>query len=136
MQSTRAGAGQRILVLEDDRAIIFLLEAALAHLGFQVIGCKTGEEAVSELERGSYDMVIADLRLPGKMDGLDLLRWIKARAGSPPVIVITAYASSDVMRDLKRLDIQAVVKKPFDIDELVELVEAGLASEASRQSAA
>jgi DNA-binding response OmpR family regulator len=124
---------RRILVVEDDPAIRRGVVDALRHEGYALTEAGTFEEAVREATRGSHDLLLLDLVLPGG-DGLDVLA--EARRGAPdlPVIVLTARGQEeDRIRGL-RLGADDYVVKPFSLRELLARVEAVLRRSAERAS--
>src|SRR5947209_20593191 len=82
-------APMRILLAEDNRTLAGWLEKALRHSGFAVDRMSDGMDADHVLLTQPYDLVILDLGLP-RMDGLDVLRRLRKRGSSIPVIVVTA----------------------------------------------
>jgi two-component system response regulator QseB len=107
----------RILLVEDDRMIAEGVRKALRGEGFAVDWVEDGEAALSAAGGEPYDLVLLDLGLP-KRDGLDVLRALRARGHTLPVLIVTAR---DAVADrVKGLDAGAddYLVKPFDLDEL------------------
>ncbi|MEJ2383010.1 MAG: response regulator [Xanthomonadales bacterium] len=106
-----------ILLVEDDRSIIQALERALHAQGYSVNTVATGKAALLALETDRPDLVILDLGLPD-MDGLDVLRKIRARDVELPVLLLTARAGLD--DKVAGLDSGAddYLAKPFEMSEL------------------
>lgn len=113
---------KRVLVVEDDAAIRAMLAAILTHNGYAPELCGDGDDAVRRLRRDEYDAIVLDLMLPGQF-GFDVIRFLHAErpAMSPRVIVLTA-ASQATLRDFDTTQVHAVVRKPFDVDALMERV--------------
>jgi two-component system OmpR family response regulator len=108
----------RALLVEDDRMIGTAVEQTLKEHTYAVDWVRDGETAVSALESQSYDVVLLDLGLP-KKDGLEVLRVIRSKENSVPLLVITAR---DALEDrLRGLDSGAddYVLKPFEMAELL-----------------
>ncbi len=129
--------GATVLVVDDEQAVRFAVAEVLRDRGFEVLEAEHGAAALSLLERA--DAVVSDIAMP-VMDGLQLLREVRAKAPWVPVVLLTARGS-------ERLAVQAMkdgaadyLAKPFDIDELVLAVERALESASlkreSRQAAA
>ncbi len=135
---TRSRDAKRIVLVEDEGALSLLLESALGEHGYghELVICKTGEQAVDALEEQDCDIVVTDLRVPGKIDGLDLIKWLRRRAFEMPIVVMTAYSSPDVLRDLRYLEIDTLVRKPFDLDNMVDLISSYLAAPARQLATA
>lgn len=115
METTRQlpqGLGRRFLIVDDDESIALLLERLLGSHGDHARAVTTGEQALVELEGGSWDAMVADVRLPG-MTGLELTA--RARLARPrlPIVVMTADVSVDVEGEARRSGADAFMAKPF-----------------------
>jgi DNA-binding response OmpR family regulator len=107
----------RILVVEDDPLLGDGIKTGLAQAGFAVDWVQDGMAARLALETGSHDAVVLDLGLP-RLDGLDLLRRMRAAGNKTPVVIVTARdAVGDRVRGLDGGADDYVVK-PFDLHEL------------------
>ncbi len=123
------GATTRLLVIDDDPAMVRFVELFLEPEGFQVIGALSGAEGIEQARIRSPDAVLLDLILPD-MEGWEVLRALKARpetSGVPVVVVSARTGPEDRMRSLD-LGADDLVAKPFDIREL----QARIASAVSR----
>ena len=115
---------QRILVVDDEPAIVRLVRATLQADGFVVVSAGRGEEALPLLEEERPDLVILDLMMPG-MDGFETLRRIRQRS-KVPVIMLTARATdADTLKGLQG-GADDYVTKPFNPEELAARVAAVL----------
>jgi two-component system OmpR family response regulator len=113
----------RILLAEDDRIIADGLSRSLRQTGYAIDCAYNGIDADTALLTNSYDLVILDLGLP-KLSGLDVLRRIRARNSTVPVLILTAL---DGINDrVKGLDLGAddYMAKPFELPELEARVRA------------
>ena len=115
--------GARILIVDDERALVSLLEEILRldYPDAAVDGVNSGEEALSYLARGRYDLIVADLRMPG-LDGLDLVKGVRYLDPSVPVVLMTAYGSSAVRSEALELGVSCYLSKPFGTDEFLQAV--------------
>jgi DNA-binding NtrC family response regulator len=120
-----------ILVVEDDTAMREMLREALEEDGYTVEGAAGGRAGVERVRRGGIDLVISDVKMPD-LDGLDMLREIKATTPSPHVITITAFGSIDTAIRAVKLGAFDYITKPFEIDQLLLSVEKALAERALR----
>jgi two-component system response regulator AtoC len=120
-----ASAPARILVVEDDTAMRDLLKEALSDGGYAVEGAAGGRAGVERIRQGGVDLVVSDVKMPD-MDGLDMLREIKAVTPSPHVITITAFGSIDTAIRAVKLGAFDYITKPFEIDQLLLSVEKAL----------
>ena len=124
----------RVLLIEDDPMIGAALETALRAEGSAVDWVREGNAADTALLQDVYDLVLLDLGLPGR-DGLDVLRRLRARQTSVPVMIVTAH---DAVEDrITALDAGAddYMIKPFDLDEMLARGRALLRRRAGRRSA-
>ena len=114
----------RVLVVEDDPAICTLLQALLHRRGYACDVVADGNEAIRRLRRDPYSAILLDLMLPGTF-GFEVIRFLRAERPSmtPRVVIITA-ASAATLRDFDTSTVRAVLRKPFDIQELLEHVDA------------
>lgn len=110
----------KILVVDDEEALVLGLRQALIleFPGNQVDAAYSGEEALSLLADTSYDLIIADYRMPG-FSGLDLIKGVRYLDGYVPIILITGYGSDDVRAEAQKLGVNYYVEKPFDVEDLL-----------------
>lgn len=113
----------RLLVIEDSPRLGALLEAGFRRAGFAVDLVADGPNGLVFAKRGLYDVVILDLMLPG-LDGLDLLRELRASGHDTHVLILTARTLvEDRVRGLQT-GADDYLQKPFDFDELLARVQA------------
>lgn len=118
-----------VLIAEDDQALRELLTFALHRAGFSVACCNNGLRLLEMLESGiddastAVDIVITDLRMPA-LTGLEVLEALFDRPERPPVICMTAFGDEKTHRTAIRYGATHTIDKPFDIDEMIELVRA------------
>jgi DNA-binding response OmpR family regulator len=107
----------RILLVEDDPLLASGLQVALKQANYLVEHVSDGRMALSALESHGFDLVILDLGLP-KVDGLEVLRTVRARPDHTPVLILSARDSA--AHRVQGLDLGAddYLIKPFDLDEL------------------
>jgi len=117
----------RILAVDDDREFRRSLVKIFQKAGFGVNVAVDGHQAMTLLDKNHYDLVVLDLKMPGK-SGLEVLREIKAQTPEAKVIMVTAFADPDSTRQalsagafaylnkpVKREDILASVKKALEL---------------------
>jgi DNA-binding response OmpR family regulator len=123
----------RVLVIEDERTLAGFIEQTLRADGYAVTVCHDGPTGEAAALTGDYAVVLLDLTLPG-MDGLDVLRGIRALMPELPVIALTARAA--IEQRVEGLDRGAndYVTKPFSFEELLARVRAQLRSPGQRES--
>lgn len=112
----------RLLVVDDEASFRALLRDILEGAGHGVTEARDGAEALAFLERTTFDLVLTDRRMPA-VDGLELLRRIRARTSPPPVVVLTAHGSIPEAVEAVRLGAADYITKPLPSPEaLVDLV--------------
>jgi len=117
-------AGKTVLLVDDDRDICAAMEAALGDLGPEILTASDGNQAVTEAEEHSPDLVVLDIMLP-KRSGflvLEKLRRGKKRGDPPRVIMITGNTGSRHKQYAESLGVDAYLNKPFRMERLVESV--------------
>lgn len=116
---------QRILIIEDEENIARVLQLELEFEGYETDTAYTGPDGLIKYREDRWDLVLLDLMLPG-LNGLDVLRRIRATEGATPVILLTA--KDDVEDKVAGLDLGAndYVTKPFEIDELLARIRTAL----------
>lgn len=111
----------RILIVDDERNILRVLNKFLRQEGFNVETARNYEEAVSRLNESSFDIVLTDMRLPGR-SGIDLLRWVSDRNPCLPVILITAYGSIENAVEAMKAGASNYLTKPVDLNEMLAII--------------
>jgi CheY-like chemotaxis protein len=111
---------KRILLADDDADVLLGIRDRLESFGFQVTAVSNGREAVEEMNRGGYAMVIMDVMMP-EMDGIAALRMIRLRWPKTPVIIITSNVEN-AMASLAE-GARAYLLKPIDPERLRVIVD-------------
>ncbi len=107
----------KILVVDDEESIRTILKRTFQKEGYSVFTASSGNEALNELQRTSFDLVITDLRIPDG-DGLHLLKQINSLYPDTMVMVITAYASTESAVEAMKSGAIDYIVKPINIEEL------------------
>lgn len=118
---------EKILVVDDEKDILELIDYNLTKNGYRVKTSSTGEEALELVKENDYDLIILDLMLPG-VDGFDITKIIKAdkqKAGIPIVMVTAKADEADKVAGLE-IGADHYVTKPFSPRELLAIVKATL----------
>ncbi len=113
----------KILVIEDDRTVGDYVKRGLEEHGYHADLVNDGMEALRLASGGLYDLLVLDLRLPG-MSGLEVLRTLRDRGNTVPVLVLTAQDALDFKVTVLRAGADDYVTKPFAFEELLARVEA------------
>jgi two-component system response regulator YesN len=115
---------RRILIVEDDRPVAQALWRALNTPqggGYMVENCESAEVALERLRNAHFDLLIADLRLPG-INGLELIEQVHQSSPGTYSVLITAFGSPQVATHARRVA-DAYVLKPFRLRDMIQLVE-------------
>jgi PAS domain S-box-containing protein len=116
----------RILIVEDEAIVAMDIEDRLTALGYQVAGRATsGEQALELVESGRPDLILIDIRLAGKVDGIMTAREIRRRFHLP-AIFLTAYSEDETLERAKLAEPFGYLFKPFDDRELKSAIEIAL----------
>jgi two-component system response regulator PilR (NtrC family) len=125
-------AQSRLLVVDDERSMRELLSIVLRREGYDVTLAENGRAAIDNLERGRFDLLISDIKMPD-MTGVDVLRAAKRLDPDILGLMITAFASADTAIEAMRLGAHDYLSKPFDVDELKMKVRNALEQRLLRQ---
>jgi DNA-binding NtrC family response regulator len=112
----------RALVVDDEKNIRLMLSQTLAVLPLQIDTAANGEEALQMVAQHDYAIVLVDLKMPG-MDGIEVLRRVREVRPDIPVILLTAFGTIATAVEAMKLGAVDFVQKPFDSDQLRELVQ-------------
>ncbi|MEW5913563.1 MAG: sigma-54 dependent transcriptional regulator [Thermodesulfobacteriota bacterium] len=114
-------AALQVLVVDDELAMRESIAAWLRQDGHQVTLAESGDRALQMLEQGVFDLALVDIKMPG-MDGLELLRRMKAQYPDTLVIIITAYGSIESSVEAMKAGASDYLLKPFDPEQLMLLL--------------
>ena len=107
----------RIMVIDDEESMCKFMKIMLNKEGYEVTTSQSGSEALNILKERNYDLVIADLMMPG-LNGLELLSRVKSLDPDANFIVMTAYASVDTAIEALKKGAYDYLTKPFKVDEI------------------
>jgi excisionase family DNA binding protein len=115
--ATRTGR-PRVLVVDDEASIRELLSKTLALAEYEVDTAPDGRSAIERLRLGNYDLLIADLKMPG-LDGLSLIREAKRLKSELPVIIITGFSTESSAIEAVNLGVAGYLTKPFRVPQVL-----------------
>lgn len=109
-----------ILCVDDEADILELFRDEFIELGFKVLEASNGTDAFDIFKENHVDCIVSDIRMPGG-DGVSLVKKIKSEGATIPIFLVTGFSDYST-EDLTGLGVNAVVFKPFDLDEVVNMV--------------
>ena len=117
---------KRILIVDDDEALITSLSAVLQSEGYTIDAARSGNEAITMATTNSYDAMIVDIELPD-IEGTDLLKRLPVQAAKAVKIILTGHPNMDKVVTALFRGADAYVLKPVSPNELLKVVEQKLA---------
>lgn len=119
----------RVIVAEDDPDVRRLVAVALRGHGYDIVEARTGAELLDELGQclitggaaGRPDVIISDIRMPG-FTGLEVVAGLRDAEWPTVLVLMTAFADREIRDEARRIGVDALFEKPFDIDDLVTAV--------------
>ena len=125
--AANTAARRRILIVDDDRALRFVLSELLSDAGHTVDQAADGREALRRLDTGAFDIVLLDIGLPD-LNGLDVLAHARAVASPPLVVMMTADDTPETLLSAVRQQAYRYLRKPFAPTAIVEVIDDAIAS--------
>jgi DNA-binding response OmpR family regulator len=113
----------RVLVVDDEAAIRALVAKIIERAGFAVDTARDGREAIEKLQVSEYDVLVIDLMMPN-VDGYGVIDFLRERGGPQPAVILVTAADSAAVRRMDGELVHSVLRKPFDIDVLADLIAA------------
>ncbi len=111
----------RVLIVDDDRAMVKTISDILLISGFEPLQAYTGEEALETVKAEEVDCVLMDIKMPG-INGDEALEMMKQHAPDLPVILMSAYPTEELEAQCRQRGASAVLTKPIDIELIVSLL--------------
>lgn len=115
----------RVLVVDDEPAIRALVAKIVERAGHHVDTARDGAEAIEKLEQQPYGVVVLDLMMPN-VDGYGLIDYVKDNLQPRPAIIVISAGDSAALRRLDGSVVHSILRKPFDIDVLGDLITAAV----------
>ena len=114
-----------ILVIDDERSMREFLSIMLEREGYSVVTKDNGNDALEFINKNKYDLIITDIKMP-KISGIEILRESMTLHPNTPVIMITAFASTEVAVEAMKLGAYDYITKPFNVDEIKIIIKNAL----------
>ncbi|TAJ27600.1 MAG: sigma-54-dependent Fis family transcriptional regulator [Nitrospirae bacterium] len=108
---------EKILIVDDERSMRDVLSIMLKRAGYEVAVAADGDEAIEQISKEPFDLVITDLKMP-KVGGLEVLKAAKKASSETVVLVITAFASTESAVEAMKCGAYDYLTKPFQVDEV------------------
>lgn len=124
----------KILIVDDDHSIIELLKVALGDAGYSVAVGYNGEQGLKKFQTENPDLLLVDYKMPD-MNGIELISKIKQLNPRVQSILMTAFGTEEVAIEAVRQGINDYLKKPFELDELIKIIETHLEKAPKRAEA-
>src|SRR5215470_17378084 len=115
----------KVLVIDDDPAMLGLAKFHLLEKSYEVVTASTGEEGIQLVRKTGFDLVLTDFNLPD-LDGIELVKLIKEASPETEIIMITGYGSVSRAVEAIRAGAFYYIEKPIEFDELLILIEKAL----------
>lgn len=107
-----------ILIVDDEPPVLLTYELILRQQGYEVTAAASRQEALEQLGKASFELLICDLALDGERGGIDVIDRAREISAGVPAILLTGYASEEAIAEAAQKRI-AILYKPIDIQELL-----------------
>jgi len=122
LMTTPVAKRSSVLVVDDEEALRTVLSGELANEGYDVKAAADGDEAISEVEKSPFDLVLLDIKMP-RMSGFEVLKYIKVNHAKTKVVMLTGFADLKNAIESKKLGADDFVSKPYDLVDLLTTIE-------------
>jgi len=122
LMTTPVAKRSSVLVVDDEEALRTVLSGELANEGYEVKAAADGDEAISEVEKSPFDLVLLDIKMP-RMSGFEVLKYIKVNHAKTKVVMLTGFADLKNAIESKKLGADDFVSKPYDLVDLLTTIE-------------
>jgi len=113
---------RKILVVDDEDALRTVLSSELVSEGYEVGTAADGDEAINEIQKQTFDLVLLDIKMP-RMNGFEVLKYVKDKHPKTKVIMLTGFADLKNAIESKKLGAEDFVSKPYDLVDLLTTIE-------------
>ena len=111
------GRGERVLVVDDEQALVAVTSEVLRHFGYEPVGCSDGAAALAAFDSGTIDAVIADEVMPG-LSGTELARALRRRRADLPIVLVSGYTGPMLSERALAAGVTEILKKPVQSREI------------------
>lgn len=120
---------EKILLVDDEKDFLSVMSERMTARGMDVTTAESAQEALEQVENGSFDAIVLDLMMPG-VDGIETLKAIKQRKPELQVILLSGHATLEKGIEAMKLGAMDFVEKPANIDELTDRIKKAQAQKA------
>lgn len=117
----------KILIADDERSVLLTIQHLLNANGYETVEATNGLAALELFQNQFFDLIITDLKMP-RMDGMTFLNEVRKLEPTTPIVILTAFASTEVTLDTMTSCSFVCLTKPFKADELLNLVKCSLST--------
>ena len=117
----------RILLIEDDSSTAASLQKVLCAEGYEVVVASRGDDGLNQAQQQNFHVVVTDLRLPG-LGGMELVEKLHTAKPKQPIMLMTAHGTTETAIEATKLGACDYLLKPFEADELLDMVASAVAS--------
>jgi two-component system response regulator AtoC len=112
----------KILIVDDDKTLCRFLRKPLQRAGYDVEECYDGETALDLIKTKSYNVMFLDIRMPSGPSGLETIKKVRVIDPKLPVIIMTAFSTTETTIEAMKLGAYDYIVKPLDLDNVIDLV--------------
>ncbi|MCZ6775021.1 MAG: response regulator [Ignavibacteria bacterium] len=113
---------RKVLVVDDEDALRTVLSGELTSEGYDVGTAADGDDAISTLQKQTFDLVLLDIKMP-RMHGFEVLKFVKEKHPETKVVMLTGFADLKNAIESKKLGAEDFVSKPYDLVDLLTTIE-------------
>lgn len=112
----------RLMVVDDETIVCKRLKQIMEKAGYEVAVFSDGAEAIEEMDRTTFDIIVTDMRMDGMDDGMRLLELAREKNPAAKVIILTGFAETEMVREAFRKGVFDVISKPVEIDSIKRVI--------------
>ncbi len=113
---------RKVLVVDDEDALRTVLSGELTSEGYDVGTAADGDDAISTLQKQTFDLILLDIKMP-RMHGFEVLKFVKEKHPETKVVMLTGFADLKNAIESKKLGAEDFVSKPYDLVDLLTTIE-------------
>lgn len=110
------------MVVDDETIVCKRLKQIMEKAGYEVAVFSDGAEAIEEMDRTTFDIIVTDMRMDGMDDGMRLLELAREKNPAAKVIILTGFAETEMVREAFRKGVFDVISKPVEIDSIKRVI--------------